>query len=163
MSMPVIVQGTLQPDGSLKLDQPPNLPPGPVVVTVAAGACADGGRNGSEQPGDENGTKERFEKLAANWKAKTKFLSNVTTKILNADYQKIIGMGKDAIPFILNDLADNGPNDWYWALTAITDVNPIQPEMAGNMVAMTEAWLQWGTQAGYLKDYPRMTNKSSRT
>jgi hypothetical protein len=118
------------------------------------------GKNGSEQPA---GTKERFEKLAASWKGKTKYLSNVTTKILNADYQKIIGMGKDALPFILNDLADNGPNDWYWALTAITDVNPIKPEMAGNMVAMTEAWLQWGTQAGYLKDYPRTTSSSSRT
>lgn len=34
MSMPIIIQGTLQQDGSLKLDQPPNLPPGPVVVTV---------------------------------------------------------------------------------------------------------------------------------
>ena len=32
MSMPVIIQGTLQPDGSLKLDQMPNLPPGPVMV-----------------------------------------------------------------------------------------------------------------------------------
>ncbi len=149
MIAPVTVQGTLQPDGTLQLEQTPNLPAGPVVVTVAAGTGA-------------NGTKERFEKLAANWKAKTRFLSNVTTKILNADYQKIIGMGKDAIPFILNDLADNGPNDWYWALTAITDVNPIRPEMAGNMVAMTEAWLQWGTQAGYLKDYPRTTNSSSR-
>ena len=34
MSMPVIIQGTLQSDGSLKLDQAPNLPPGPVVVTL---------------------------------------------------------------------------------------------------------------------------------
>jgi hypothetical protein len=118
------------------------------------------GRNGSEQPAVAN---ERFEILASNWKAKTKYVSNVTTKILNADYQKIIGMGKDAIPFILNDLADNGPNDWFWALTAITDVNPIKPEMAGNMVAMTEAWLQWGTQVGYLKDYPRTMNRSFQT
>ena len=34
MTMAVIIQGTLQQDGSLKLDQTPNLPPGPVVVTV---------------------------------------------------------------------------------------------------------------------------------
>ncbi|MBI3824072.1 MAG: hypothetical protein HY289_15495 [Planctomycetes bacterium] len=163
MILPVTIQGTLQSDGSLKLDQAPNLPPGPVVVTVAAGLGAKSDSNGAEQSNDEIAIKERFEKLAARWKAKTKFVSNVTTKILDADYQKIIGMGKDAIPFILNDLADNGPNDWYWALTAITDVNPIKSEMAGNMVAMTEAWLQWGTQAGYRNDYPRTTNKSSRT
>ena len=34
MSRPVIIQGTLQQNGTLKLDQPSNLPPGPVVVTV---------------------------------------------------------------------------------------------------------------------------------
>jgi hypothetical protein len=34
MSMPVIVQGTLKPDGTLDLNQKPNLPPGQVVVTV---------------------------------------------------------------------------------------------------------------------------------
>lgn len=34
MSPPVIVQGTIKPDGSLELNQSPNLPPGPVVVTV---------------------------------------------------------------------------------------------------------------------------------
>jgi hypothetical protein len=151
---------------TLSIDLPPDL-----EKTVRQQAARNGQDVGTfvvqavtdELSKNECCAKERFEKLAASWKTKTKFLSNVTTKILNADYQKIIGMGKDAIPFILNDLADNGPNDWYWALTAITDVNPIKPEMAGNMIAMTEAWLQWGTQAGYLKDYPRTMNSSSRT
>jgi hypothetical protein len=151
---------------TLTIDLPPDL-----EKTVRQQAAKNGQDVGAfvvqavtdELSRDENGANERFEKLAASWKAKTRFLSNVTTKILNADYQKIIGMGKDAIPLILNDLADNGPNDWFWALTAITDVNPIKPEMTGNMVAMTEAWLQWGTQAGYLKDYPRTTNGSSQT
>lgn len=36
------------------------------------------------------------------------------------------------------------------ALTAITDHNPITPEIAGNMVQMTQAWLQWGRKAGYV-------------
>ena len=111
----------------------------------------------------DDGPKERFAKLAADWKAKTKFLSNVTSKIMYPEYQKIIGMGKEAMPLILRDLADNGPNDWFWALTAITDFNPITPDMAGNMVAMTEAWLQWGRKAGYLNDSPKTTSESSRT
>jgi hypothetical protein len=53
-------------------------------------------------------------------------------------------MGEAAIPLILKDLAENGPDDWFWALTAITDENPITTEIAGNMAVMTEAWLQWG-------------------
>ena len=72
-------------------------------------------------------------------------------------------MGEPAIPLILKDLADNGPNDWFWALTAITDENPITEEIAGNMVAMTEAWLQWGKGAGYLNDCQNPPNGSSQT
>lgn len=34
MSAPVIVHGTLNPDGTLALERTPNLPPGPVVVTI---------------------------------------------------------------------------------------------------------------------------------
>jgi hypothetical protein len=64
---------------------------------------------------------------------------------------------------ILKDLYENGPNDWFWALTAITDANPISAEMAGNMAAMTEAWLQWGRDAGYLSDCHDPRNGSSRT
>jgi hypothetical protein len=36
MTTPILVQGTLKPDGTLELDQKPNLPPGPVLVTVQA-------------------------------------------------------------------------------------------------------------------------------
>jgi hypothetical protein len=38
MSLPVIVHGTLQPDGTLTLDQKLNLPPGEVLVTVQPAA-----------------------------------------------------------------------------------------------------------------------------
>ena len=34
MNTTVVVHGILQPDGTLHLDQTPNLPPGPVVVTM---------------------------------------------------------------------------------------------------------------------------------
>jgi hypothetical protein len=56
-------------------------------------------------------------------------------------------MGELALPYILQDPADNGPDDWFWALAAITDENPITEEIAGDMTAMTEAWLQWGRKA----------------
>src|SRR5262249_5983720 len=89
----------------------------------------------------------RFEKLAKAWKRETELISKVTKKVLHPAYQRIIGMGETAVPFILKDLADNGPDDWFWALTAITDENPITQEIAGDMTAMTEAWLQWGRNA----------------
>jgi hypothetical protein len=105
----------------------------------------------------------RFRKLAKAWKSETELVSKVTKRILHPAYQKIIGMGESAIPLILKDLSVNGPDDWFWALTAITDENPITQKIAGNMTAMTEAWLQWGRNAGYLKNSPRRRNGSSRT
>ena len=106
---------------------------------------------------------KRFEKLARAWKSETELDSKVTKRILHPAYQKIIGMGDVAIPLILKDLSENGPDDWFWALTAITDENPITEKIAGNMAAMTEAWLQWGRNAGYLEDSPKRRNGSSRT
>jgi hypothetical protein len=105
----------------------------------------------------------RFATLAQAWKAETELVSKVGRKIIHPAYQKIIGMGEPAIPLILRDLRDYGPDDWFWALTAITDENPIRPDIAGNMVAMTEAWLAWGRKAGYLQDCPKPPNGSSPT
>ncbi len=109
------------------------------------------------------GGKQRFNKLAKAWKSETELVSKVTKRILHPAYQKIIGMGEPAIPFILKDLCENGPDDWFWALTAITDKNPITREIAGNMAAMTEAWLQWGRKAGYLKDCQGQRSERSQT
>lgn len=87
---------------------------------------------------------QRFARLAALWKSETELSSKVSRRVLHPAYQKIIGMGEAAIPLILKDLAENGPDDWFWALTAITEENPITEPIAGDMCAMTEAWLQWG-------------------
>lgn len=106
-------------------------------------------------------SEQRFNALAVVWKSETELDSKVSKRILHPAYQKIIGMGEPAIPFILKDLSENGPNDWFWALTAITDENPITKEIAGDMPAMTEAWLQWGKKAGYLNDCPNPSNGSS--
>jgi len=121
-------------------------------------------QHGSNQRATAKITPEqRFKKLAKAWKSETELVSKVTKKVLHPAYQRIIGMGAPAIPLILKDLAENGPNDWFWALTAITDENPITEAIAGNMAAMTEAWLQWGRNAGYLNDCQGPPNGSSQT
>ena len=111
----------------------------------------------------ENAWQEsRFNELAAEWKRETSLLSRVKDKVLHIAYQKIIGMGPAAVRYMLNDLAENGPNHWYWALRVITDENPTSSEMAGDMVAMTEAWLKWGKRNGYLKDCPKNMGERSQ-
>ncbi len=53
---------------------------------------------------------QRFESLSSQWKKETELLSNVTTKCTHVAYQKIIGMGQDAVPLILKDMKENGPD-----------------------------------------------------
>jgi hypothetical protein len=64
-------------------------------------------------------------------------------------YQKIIGMGLEAVPLILEELGRE-PSQWFWALEAITDENPVPPEAAGKVRLMAKAWIQWGREHGLL-------------
>lgn len=62
-------------------------------------------------------------------------------------YLKIIGMGKDALPFIFKDL-DARPDDWIPALMSITEDNPVKPD--DNFEQAVKAWLRWGREHNYL-------------
>jgi hypothetical protein len=106
---------------------------------------------------------KKFDKLAAEWKKETFLLSKIREKVIHLAYQKIIGMGPAAVPCILKDLRDNGPNHWFWALHVITEENPVPSEKVGGIVAMTEAWLQWGKKKGYLNSCQTTTRETSRT
>ena len=63
-------------------------------------------------------------------------------------YQKIIGMGIQALPLIFKQLRFEGddPDHWFIALKTITCENPIPEDAYGNMVKMAEAWLSWAEE-----------------
>jgi hypothetical protein len=135
-----------------------NLPTGrdaePNVATMAP-PCAEANKDAAYA--------ERFNRLAAEWQRETHLSSKIKDKVAHLAYQKIIGMGPAAIPLILKDLNDNGPNHWFSALHAITEENPVPQDQRGNIVGMTEAWLQWGRKKGYLTDCQKNTNETSPT
>jgi hypothetical protein len=66
------------------------------------------------------------------WKEKSRHMSNTAQMAMLRSYQKIIGMGWDAVPFLLEEL-QREPDQWFWALEAITDQNPVPPEVAGKV------------------------------
>jgi len=74
-------------------------------------------------------------------------MSNTAQMAMLRPYQKIIGMGWDAVPLILEEL-QREPDQWFWALEAITDENPVPPEVAGKVRPMAEAWITWGKERG---------------
>ena len=84
----------------------------------------------------------RFNSLASNWKEETIYQSSLTAICMHPLYQEIIGMGKSALRLIIKDLARE-PNHWFWALKAITGIDPVPPTKRGNIAEMTKIWLCW--------------------
>ena len=89
-----------------------------------------------------------FYELAMNWKKETRFSSSVLEICTNHSYQQIIGMGEKALPFIFEELK-KGPGHWFWALKAITRIDPVDPGDRGNLNKMTRAWLLWWDENSY--------------
>ena len=95
-------------------------------------------------------TAKRFAVLADRWKRETAVLSSVSQMAMHPAYQEIIGMGREALPLILQEL-ERTPNHWFWALRAITGESPVPPDQFGKVEEMANAWLHWGREQGYLR------------
>jgi hypothetical protein len=93
--------------------------------------------------------RERFRRLAAEWKQQSRYLSNTAQMAMLKPYQRIIGMGFEAVPLILEEL-QRDPDQWFWALEAITEQDPVPTEAKGKVSLMAEAWVDWGKQRGLL-------------
>ena len=103
---------------------------------------------GSKDRADRSSELEqKFAQLVERWRQETAVLSNVHRIILHPAYQRIIGLGPDAIPLILKELACR-PGHWFWALYAITGEDPAPP--GATFKQAVDAWLTWGRSKGYI-------------
>lgn len=92
---------------------------------------------------------QRFYSLVDIWQRETQLSSSLAEFVMHPAYQEIIGMGNLAIPLILAELKER-PNHWFWALSSITGENPIKVEQRGKLKEMTQSWLDWGKEKGYI-------------
>lgn len=92
-----------------------------------------------------------FQCLVAEWRTQRGAMSSITEAALCSAYQRIIGMGPSALPFILLELKNEGdePDQWFWALKAITGEDPVREEDRGDFLAMSHAWLAWAQNRLY--------------
>jgi hypothetical protein len=88
-----------------------------------------------------------FEKHERIWKDETQFFSSPAQIYLHPSYARIIGLGWPAVQLILQSLMQE-PADWFYALRALTGVDPVPHAAAGDMAEMTRAWLKWGEEHG---------------
>jgi len=93
--------------------------------------------------------KKKFECLAENWKRETINTSSMQQMVLHPCYQEIIAMGPKVIPLILSELKCE-PDFWFWALRVLAREDPVTEDVRGDLVAMTKAWLDWGSRHAYL-------------
>ena len=84
--------------------------------------------------------------LADAWDKEAGVSSSTGEIVMCPSYQKIIGMGEKVLPFIFRQLEKERkqPNNWFWALRAITGADPVLAEDRGNRPKMATAWLRWG-------------------
>ena len=88
---------------------------------------------------------QEFVRLRDQWVEDTMFESSTLGVALHPGYQRIIGMGKAALPLILADLATQA-RPWFWALRAI--VGRDVAEGAETMDEAQHRWLDWGHSHG---------------
>lgn len=92
---------------------------------------------------------ERFQYLAERWREETRGVASPITKVLNLNYLRILALTDRVVPLILKELAQR-PDDWFLALRVLTQENPVSPEDARDFRLVTQAWLRWGEERGYL-------------
>lgn len=91
---------------------------------------------------------DKFHELASRWKRETQFCSSRTKMVDHPAYQEIIGMGREVLPLILEELKTD-PRYWFPALHAITREDPVPAKDRGIVRKMADAWLQWGKAHGF--------------
>ena len=90
---------------------------------------------------------KEFNELASRWYLATRKLSSADQIVLHPAYQQIIGMGKDALPFVFKELKKTRGH-WIWALAMILRDDKAKPGM--RFREAVDAWLDWGTNNGFI-------------
>jgi hypothetical protein len=92
----------------------------------------------------------RFNQLADEWMRFASVHSSHKRIVDHASYREIISMGENALPFIFAYLQKGEPGHWFNALWDITSEQPFDPDEAGDVEKMVEAWVKWGAAQGYI-------------
>jgi hypothetical protein len=89
----------------------------------------------------------KFRQFARRWRDETAFISSVQEMVTNYWYQRIVGLGRPALPLILDEMR-NRPDHWFWALRAISGEDPVRP--GADFDEALGEWQAWGKRKGLL-------------
>jgi hypothetical protein len=111
---------------------------------LESGAEPPGEQDARSGKGQDEARDEELRLLADEWRAtRNPVKSSAAAAAMHPAYQRIIGKGRAALPFILRELQAK-PDHWFWALGAITGLDPVPESDRGNIQKMADAWISWG-------------------
>jgi hypothetical protein len=119
-----------------------------LFASALLGATCEG-RNMTELIVPPRRLEALFAELTEQWKRETRLLSSTSAIAMHPSYQRIIGLGPQVVPLILAEM-QREPGHWFWALAALTGENPVPPADRGRVAPMTDAWLKWGRENGWI-------------
>jgi hypothetical protein len=156
----VRVETTILTDGELHLTRLPcrqgDRVEAVVLILEAAGDGRAVGPNTAEEDvegplpetPEPTSLEQLFLTLAEQWRHERGPASSTTQLAMCPSYQRIIGLGAAVVPLLLREL-ERQPDHWFWALKAITGVDPVPAASRGKVSEMAERWLAWGREQGY--------------
>ena|SRR3990172_1528830 len=132
--------------GGIILDLPP-----PSYTTAPHGTAVETSGTSAQPKVESDYARELFSVLAEWWHEATDAMSSAEQKAQHRAHRRIVAMGADAVPFILEELRRRGGH-WYMALAEITQTLPTIPlGFATDIRGEKEAWLQWGKSRGLIR------------
>jgi len=98
----------------------------------------------------EDSLAREFERRATEWKDDTLGVSSLSDIFTHPAYQRIMSMGKPALPLILQDLRRE-LDHWFYALEFIAGKEGEDVARGTDTLEdARNAWLEWGYEHGYL-------------
>ncbi len=92
---------------------------------------------------------QEFRELAQTWRRQKGGISSISRKVSIPSYLRIIGLGSEIIPLILEEL-QRQPDHWFVALEALTNANPVSESEHADFNQTVAAWLRWGRERGHI-------------
>ena len=90
-----------------------------------------------------------FRDLANKWRRDTGHLSLISQRVKHPAYKRVLLMGSDAVPLILEEMRDR-PDHWFHALITLTDDNPVPFDFNGTVEDAAALWVAWGQDNGLI-------------
>jgi hypothetical protein len=97
----------------------------------------------SHLAGGRDAADRRFQRLAKKWREETMLMSSLQDAFMHPAYQQIIGMGREALPLIFEELRAR-PAYWFWAIDSILGESVLPEDFNGNFEDALKKYLEWG-------------------